>query len=651
MRYFLKRITAIALVMLLLLQTLPTAKGAGAIEKNYEIGANFKVFRLTEANTSSNGKTVAEYLAFDGQTGKLYVLFTSRRDKPITEAGFSLAKDGKETALSVHDTSYETVTIEGNTLSPKPRSDGKYYWQIADCSYNEFVGNTDIFLTATTPAGGFSINGVQYTLNMTYGLKATKKVMAINEEPVAADDVPIVDVGDTILWHITIENAGDFALSGITLDDKLEGAWLTNPDGTEFREDEEFSLNPGEQKVIEARYVVKPEDAGTTVINVIAATSGGGMVEAGSSDESYITYTVTYDPNGGVDAPDLQIKDQDVTVSLHEKVPTRDGYLFDGWNTEPDGSGEEYIPGADYSENENLKLYAQWIDLQCAVVFHANNPDYTGDDVFRTYYKYHDMPYMLNADNTITAFYDIPQFDYLTHNRYVFSGWYTEPDETGVPISWQQVYDLAPGEEVHIYAHWLETGTVAQEEDGKAAVGSYNGFDLVGTQVRTVLKDKQEHYGDADSGLRFITVLSEELWAGIKSINAQNDAAAQYGFLLCKEATAQRYNADQLQYKAANSNGQDTTKSHEFLNNVKCNGVTDHFNGVGYRLYTMVVTYKNLEGAALDAAMAQKLVARSYIGYYDANGLYRYHYNNYTGDQIYHGCSGSYAAALALVNE
>lgn len=644
MRCFLKRITAIALVLLLLLQTFPTAKGAGTIEKNYEIGTNFKVFRLTEANTSSNGKTVAEYLAFDGQTGKLYVLFTSRRDKPITEAGFSLTEDGEETALSIHDTSYETVTIEGNTLSPKPRSDGKYYWQIADCSYNELVGNADIFLSANTPAGGFSIDGVQYTLNVTYGLKATKKVMAINEVPVAADEIPVVDVGDTILWYITVENAGDFALSGITVDDKLEGAWLTNYDGP-------LDLAPHEQKVIEARYVVRAEDAGTTIINVIAATSGGGMVEAGASNESYITYTVTYDPNGGVEAPDLQIKEQDVTVSLHEKEPTREGYLFDGWNTQPDGSGEKYTPGADYSKNENLKLYAQWIDLQYAVVFHANNPDYTGDDVFRTYYKYHDMPYMLNADNTITAFYDIPQFDYLTHNRYVFSGWYTEPDETGVPISWQQVYDLAPGEEVHIYAHWLETGTVAQEEDGKAAVGSYNGFDLVGTQVRTVLKDNQEHYGDVDSGLRFITVLSEELWAGIKSINAQNDAAAQYGFLVCKEATAQRYNADQLQYKAANSNGQDTTKSHEFLNNVKCNGVTDHFNGVGYRLYTMVVTYKNLEGAALDAAIAQKLVARSYIGYYDANGLYRYHYNNYTGDQTYHGCSSSYAAALALVNE
>ena len=84
--------------------------------------------------------------------------------------------------------------------------------------------------------------------------------------------------------------------------------------------------------------------------------------------------------------------------------------------------------------------------------------------------------------------------------------------------------------------------------------------------------------------------------------------------------------------------------------NVKCDGVTDHFNGVAYRLYTMVVTYKNLEGEALEAAMAQKLVARSYMGYYDANGLYRYYYNNYTGENVYNGCSSSYADTLAMDN-
>jgi len=34
--------------------------------------------------------------------------------------------------------------------------------------------------------------------------------------------------------------------------------------------------------------------------------------------------------------------------------------VFNGWNTMPDGSGEEYIPGQVYPISENITLYAQW---------------------------------------------------------------------------------------------------------------------------------------------------------------------------------------------------------------------------------------------------------------------------------------------------
>ena len=304
-------------------------------------------------------------------------------------------------------------------------------------------------------------------------------------------------------------------------------------------------------------------------------------------------------------------------------------------------------------------IYAQQGTLRAVIdlgklVFHANNAEAdcfdeeTGEDVFRTYYPAGlGTQYSMNGDGTIASFYEIPTFDYETHNKYVFAGWYTEPDEEGKALNWAEAYDLTEGGEIHFYAHWLETGEVSQEEDGKTQVGTYSGFDLVGTEIRTKLKDEQDHYGDVDSGLRFITVLSEELWDSVAGINDRNGTDAQYGFLLCKKATAEKYSAEELLYKAANSNGQDTTETHAFLNNVKCDGVSDHFNGIGYRLYTMVVTYKNLEGAALEAAMAQKLVARSYIGYYDANGLYRYYYNNYTGENTYNGCSSSYADTLA----
>lgn len=48
------------------------------------------------------------------------------------------------------------------------------------------------------------------------------------------------------------------------------------------------------------------------------------------------------------------------SATLPTDKPTLDGYVFLGWNTKPDGSGEKYGPGQDITLTENLTLYAQW---------------------------------------------------------------------------------------------------------------------------------------------------------------------------------------------------------------------------------------------------------------------------------------------------
>lgn len=293
------------------------------------------------------------------------------------------------------------------------------------------------------------------------------------------------------------------------------------------------------------------------------------------------------------------------------------------------------------------------IDLN-KVVFHANLDAYTGEDAIRTYYSAAagsvEGCYNLTQDGKVEAFYEIPELEYLTHNGYIFKGWYLDADSDARPISWEDTYTGS----VDVYAQWICVEDVAKEEDGKETGSQqYPGFDLIGAQIRPDVVDNDDHYqggsittGTQYSGLRFVTVLSEDVYRQINGLNSLNGSGAEYGFAVAKSNTAAKYAGDTqgytLQYKGANVNGVNTTTTYKYVNNMVCSGVLDHYNGEAYRLYTAVITYKGVEGDALAAAQATPFVARSYIRYYDANGLLRTYYNNYTGTSYYNGCSTSY---------
>lgn len=352
-------------------------------------------------------------------------------------------------------------------------------------------------------------------------------------------------------------------------------------------------------------------------------------------------------------------------------------YSGGGYNAEIKVDGGS-VPKINNEEQVNTKLYGVYgtegtdisyvqegtvgavIDIN-KVIFHANNTDAlcfdaeNGTDSFRTYYPSGSVAedsglYSLNEDGKVSAFYEIPQFDYDTHNKYIFKGWYLDKDSTENPVDWNNVYN----ETTHIYAHWIETGTVLKDSaDNKQTAGDkYIGFDLIGVQIRDKEASDKNHYGTAGSGLRFITALSEDVYAQINAIDG-NGSGAEYGFVIARASAADRNAAGNkdytLQLKGENINGVNTTSSYSYVQNLKCSGVDDHYNGETYRLYTAVITYKNLTGEQLEEQYNQNFAARSYIRYYDANGIERVHYNNYTGTHFYGGCSTSFATVRSAI--
>ena len=76
---------------------------------------------------------------------------------------------------------------------------------------------------------------------------------------------------------------------------------------------------------------------------------------------SSLTYTVTYNANGGTGAPKAQTKIDGISLKLSTTVPTRTGYTFKGWSTTSTGSAT-YVAGATYTANKSVTLYAVWQD-------------------------------------------------------------------------------------------------------------------------------------------------------------------------------------------------------------------------------------------------------------------------------------------------
>ena len=98
------------------------------------------------------------------------------------------------------------------------------------------------------------------------------------------------------------------------------------------------------------------------------------------------TYTVSYDANGGSGAPESQTKSKGVALTLTTDVPTRENYSFIGWNTEANGNGSSYAPGAKFTADASVTLYAQWQKIEVTIqsVSVKTNPSKTMYNVGET---------------------------------------------------------------------------------------------------------------------------------------------------------------------------------------------------------------------------------------------------------------------------
>lgn len=168
--------------------------------------------------------------------------------------------------------------------------------------------------------------------------------------------------------------------------------------------------------------------------NVIVSTYTGASNQIWSL-ESYDTYTISYNANGGSGAPSAQTKTHGVAVKLSTTKPTRSGYTFQGWATSSSGVPATYLAGDTYTANASVTLYAVWKANTYTVTYNANG----GSGAPSAQTKTHGVNLTLLAKEPIRS-------------GYTFLGWGTSASATSTSYQPGGIY--TGNESITLYAVW-----------------------------------------------------------------------------------------------------------------------------------------------------------------------------------------------------
>ena len=200
-----------------------------------------------------------------------------------------------------------------------------------------------------------------------------------------------------------------------------------------------------------------------------------------------ISYTISYNANGGSGAPGSQTKTHGTDLTLSSTKPTRSGYTFVNWNTKSDGSGTNYASGATYNTNANITLYAIWktnssggdTTTKYTVSYNANGGSGTPSNQTKT-----------QGTNLVLS------STKPTRSGYTFVNWNTKGDGTGKSYAPGATYNANAS--ITLYAQWISackwtTADACQKANpgyifvkSEVYINTYNGMPYIYATMRRI---------------------------------------------------------------------------------------------------------------------------------------------------------------------
>ena len=264
----------------------------------------------------------------------------------------------------------------------------------------------------------------------TYGIvnlvnKSKEKSSLISETSIKKSASLYANEANDNLW--VDPGSGDYKYYCITIDELINKGIIKKnaklPDN--INKSNYISIKKDKVSLVNSEPVILGDDADVN--------SNDYKVCVNKETEENNLYTISYNANGGSNAPGDQSKIENKSISLSSSKPTRTGYTFVNWNTKKDGSGTTYKAGASYNGNANLTLYAQWRINKVYIKLDANGGSVRGSTTYgscRTNNNligcswnspkelFHTIDYGDSLDSAGLANYNNPEYLYITKDGY-----------------------------------------------------------------------------------------------------------------------------------------------------------------------------------------------------------------------------------------
>lgn len=159
---------------------------------------------------------------------------------------------------------------------------------------------------------------------------------------------------------------------------------------------------------------------------------------------------LTFDANGGSGAPSPIHFREGQSLQLPAAQPTRDGYIFLGWDVDPTADAPSFPAGGSFSAGASLTLYAVW-SKTVSVTYDPNG----GSGARLTVGKAANAPLKINVSRPTRA-------------GYAFLGWSTNPQAAAAEYAHGGVF--TGSSDTTLYAVWQRYITIALDAQG----GSFN---------------------------------------------------------------------------------------------------------------------------------------------------------------------------------